>query len=145
MWRTEFQVTGAARKDLVKALEQATGEKAKYMGVPSCAYQVGEYTVTKEGTLEYDDSIAETEETDHVYAVLADAGFKTGLEETPAEPEGPTGVLVSIPLTRHTSGTLRNLINLIYTRAGLLNKALETSFRVDGGLVERLAEEKYDT
>ena len=32
-----YDVTGAARKNLVAAIERLTGEKAKYLGVPSCA------------------------------------------------------------------------------------------------------------
>ena len=45
---------------------------------------------------------------------------------------------VTLPMARHTGLTLRNLINLIYTRAELLNKALGTAFRVDEGLVKAL-------
>ena len=37
--------------------------------------------------------------------------------------------------------TIRNLVNLIYTRAGLLNKALGTAFRVDEGLIEALRDD----
>lgn len=148
MWKTAFEAKGDERKRLVKALEEATGEKAQYQGAPSFAYQVGGYTVTKEGNLEFENELAETEATEHVYAVLAEAGFTTGLEDEPAEeltePEDPTSVLISMPLRQHTGDSLRNLINLLYTRADLLNKALGTSFRVDKELVERLnAEPNY--
>ena len=44
-------------------------------------------------------------------------------------------------MTHHTGATLRNLINLIYTRAGLLNKALGTGFRVDEELIEALKDD----
>ena len=146
MWRTEFQATGEDKKRLVKALEEATGEKAQYQGVPSCAYRVGGYTVTKDGNLEFENELAETEATDHVYAVLAEAGFKTGLdeeeEEETVEPE-TVSLVVSLPLKGHTGPTLRNLISLIYTRAGLLNKALGTSFRVDPFLAEILQTESF--
>ena len=37
--------------------------------------------------------------------------------------------------------SLRNLINLLYTRAGLLNRALGTAFRVDEGLVNALQDD----
>ena len=41
------------RKELVKALEELTLEKAKYLGVPSCAYQIGSLTLSlkKKGLL----------------------------------------------------------------------------------------------
>ena len=45
-----YDVTGAARKNLVAAIERLTGEKAKYLGVPSCAYRIGNYEVSKDGT-----------------------------------------------------------------------------------------------
>ena len=48
---------------------------------------------------------------------------------------------VSLPAAQHTGTTLRNLVNLIYTRASLLNKALGTSFRVDEGLTDALLDD----
>ena len=44
-------------------------------------------------------------------------------------------------MTNHTGSSIRNLINLVYTRADLLNKALGTSFRVDAGLTQALKDE----
>ena len=41
-------------------------------------------------------------------------------------------------MAQHTGTSLRNLINLLYTREGLINKALGTSFRVDEGLTKAL-------
>lgn len=52
--RYEFGVSGENRKALVKAIAEFTGQKAKYMGVPSCAYSIGELTVTKDGALEFE-------------------------------------------------------------------------------------------
>ena len=50
-----FNVTGETRKQMVKAAETELGVKAKYLGVPSCAYQVGIYTIGKDGTLSWED------------------------------------------------------------------------------------------
>lgn len=50
-----FNVTGDARKKMVKAIEQELGVKATYLGVPSCAYKVGIFTVEKDGTLSWGD------------------------------------------------------------------------------------------
>ena len=44
-------------------------------------------------------------------------------------------------MKNHTGATLRNLINLIYTRAGLINNARGTGFRVYEALVEALKDE----
>ena len=47
----------------------------------------------------------------------------------------------SVPIDRHTSISLRNLINLIYSRGPLLGKATGGYFGVDKGLVEKLKED----
>ena len=47
-----FNVTGESRKAMVKAIEQELGIKAKYLGMPSAAYEIGSYKVLKDGTLE---------------------------------------------------------------------------------------------
>lgn len=47
----------------------------------------------------------------------------------------PTEVTVSLPIESHTEKSVINLVNLVYTRAGLINKALGTQFFVDDELV----------
>ena len=39
------------RKEIVKRLEALTGEKAVYTRMPRCAYEIGEFTVERDGTL----------------------------------------------------------------------------------------------
>ena len=46
-----YNATGDRRKELVKAISEITGEPAKYQNAPSFAYQIGEYTIDKAGTL----------------------------------------------------------------------------------------------
>ena len=70
-----YNVTGQDRKRLVKAVETATGAKAKYLGMPSMAYEVDCFTVTKDGTLNFSDR-ADTEEIEAVLEKIADEGFK---------------------------------------------------------------------
>ncbi len=146
MWKTAFEATGDVKKALIRAIEEATGKKAQYQGVPSCAYKIGNYMVTREGNLEYENEFAETEATDHLYEVLAQHGFRTGLdenedEEDAADAPDAISVEVGLPLTGHTGSSLRNLVNLIFTRGTLINKALGTSFRVDPALVQLLQED----
>ena len=40
------------RKELVKEIESIMQRKAKYLGMPSCAYQVGSITIEKDGNIE---------------------------------------------------------------------------------------------
>ena len=139
---TNFNVSGAERKELVKAIENATGEKAQYKGMPTCAYQIGNLLVTKDGTLEGDAGAELLEK-------LAEAGFTGEPQEAPeaatepdTEPETETvDLTVSIPTAKHTGASLRNLVNLLFTRSGLINKALGTEFRVDEELTKALQDD----
>ena len=45
-------ITAQERKTLVTAIVEIIGEKAIYKGMPSAAYVIGEFTVTREGMLE---------------------------------------------------------------------------------------------
>lgn len=47
----KYEMKGAERKKLVQAIEDLTGYKAKYLGMPSAAYEIGAFTVSKEGTV----------------------------------------------------------------------------------------------
>ena len=39
------------RKDLVKKISSITGIASRYTGMPSMAYQIGNFTIEKDGTL----------------------------------------------------------------------------------------------
>ncbi len=151
--RIHYNVTGADRKAMVKVIADTTGARAECKGMPTAAYEIDCFTVTKDGALEFSDR-SDSEEVEAVLEALAEAGFdgigeNVSLEEG-AEPQeseepadndsehDPVELTVSLPLARHTGMSLRNLVNLLYTRAPLLNKALGTAFRVDGRLVEAL-------
>lgn len=146
--RIHYNVTGEARRELVKVISETTGADARYLGVPSCAYGIDYFTVSKDGDLEFDDR-ADSEEVEAVLIALADAGFEGIGESAPVapteapvsdepEPVEPVSLTVSVPMEGHTGATLRNLLNLIYTRAGLLNKALGTAFCVEEGLKDAI-------
>lgn len=159
--KIHYNVTGADRKALVKVIADTAGARAVYKGMPSAAYEIDYYTVTKDGTLEFSDR-SDSEEVEAVLEALAAAGFDgvgetekqtEGTNETPETPtaadtepqeseeQEPVQLTVSLPLARHTGMSLRNLINLLYTRAPLLNKALGTAFRVDERLVNVLRDD----
>ncbi len=165
--RINYNVTGADRKALVKVVAETTGARAEYKGMPSAAYEIDYFTVTKDGALEFSDR-SDSEEVEAVLEALGAAGFE-GVGETAEEPDEtrktpteadtepqdgeepaeepqdgelePVELTVSLPLARHTGMSLRNLVNLLYTRAPLINRALGTAFRVDEGLVKALQED----
>lgn len=126
------------RKEAAKRLSQITGEKSRYTKVPRCAYEVGPYTIEKDGSITVEDGADFTPLTSLVEEGLVEP-FET--PEAEASTDEPISLTVSVPADTHTGISLRNLIYLLYTRAGLLNKALGTRFRVDDALVEALQEE----
>ena len=130
------------RKDAAQRLAEITGEESRYTKMPRCAYEIGPYTIEKDG------SVTVTEGTDlQPLMTLVEEGLIEPFEAQATEPaeeaqaEEPVSLTVEVPMKNHTGATLRNLINLIYTRAGLINKALGTGFRVDEALVETLKDE----
>lgn len=144
--KINYNVTGSDRKQLVSIITRETGVKATYKGMPSMAYCIDGITVEKDGTMVWDEN-TDAATIRKIIDALAAAGFEgTGDTPQPAEAPAPqeaepVELTVSMPLTRHTGASLRNLINLVYTRASLLNKALGTSFRVEQGLTDALQDD----
>ena len=130
------------RKDAAQRLAEITGEESRYTKMPRCAYEIGPYAIEKDG------SVTVAEGTDlQPLMTLVEEGLIEPFEAQATEPaeeaqaEEQVSLTVEVPMKNHTGATLRNLINLIYTRAGLINKALGTGFRVDEALVETLKDE----
>ena len=77
---------------MVKVISGIVGMKAVYMRMPTCAYAISNFTVSKEGTLAWDER-SSGELVEKVLAGLAQAGFTAEPEETAeaqAEPEDST-------------------------------------------------------
>ncbi len=142
-----FNVTGESRKAMVKAIETELQIKAKYLGVPSCAYQIGEYRVERDGTLTYGDMIDADPTQLEVSSRIIDACVKaTGAspeewENIPEEEEkdetepaqgGGMGLTVTIPLEKVNIG---NLTSLMEAKGNLIKRALgieDVRFTTDG-------------
>ena len=89
-----INATGAERKRLVQTIAQWLGCEAKYLGVPSCAYQVDYFTIEKNGSLTFDDS-ADSEVIERLLQHIYDEGFDIDRSRTEDEEE-ITGVCISI-------------------------------------------------
>lgn len=117
-----YNLTGAARKDLVKKISELTGIKAVYKGVPSCAYQVGDYTITKDGSLSWPDlndaDLDFLSERELLIERLSEAGFEA---EWPGYEEDNIDYSISLPLECVSVG---NLTNLLDAKGELIKKAL---------------------
>lgn len=104
-----YNRTGAERKELVAAIAEITGEKSKYLGAPSMAYQIGDYQVSKEGILSGTDS----DEAEQLTTELSSRGFEGECREHE--------VNISVPLEYVDVG---NLIHLLEAKGELIKKAL---------------------
>ena len=69
-----FDLNGKDRKQLVKTISEITGARAEYKFMPTCAYEIDFFTVTKEGTLEFPDR-SDTEIVEQVLEGLAEREF----------------------------------------------------------------------
>ena len=130
-----YNVTGAKRKELVKVISDATGARAEYKFMPTCNYEIGYFTVTKDGTLLFDDR-ADSEEVEQVLEAITAAGFECEAqdgeeqlselsEESETEPQSETvGLTVEIPLDKAAVG---NLTKLLDAKGSLIKKALGVS------------------
>ena len=118
------------RKETAQRLSEITGAEVLYTRAPRFAYEIGAYIIEKDGSI----TIAEGAGLQPL-KTLAEEGL---VEPFETEDENRISLTVEVPMAQHTGTSLRNLINLLYTREGLINKALGTSFRVDEGLTKAL-------
>ena len=82
-----YNVTGAKRKELVKVIADTTGARAEYKFMPTCNYEIDYFTVTKDGTLLFDDR-ADSEEVERVLEAVAAAGFECEPQDGGEQPSG---------------------------------------------------------
>lgn len=90
---------------------------------------------TAEESPEVQESVDEDEPMDTVNDTNAD--------EAPAPTEQLTlqdvdGLTISLPMSGHTAQSIRNFLNLMYSRGPLLNKAMGTNFSVSNSLLDAL-------
>lgn len=146
-----FHVTGSKRKELVAIISEVIGQKQIYKGMPSAAYEVKYITISKDGTVSYDE---QTEEST-IQAILKKAeaaGFTAEAGDTAtAQTESTiteastdaaeanivaaassTGLVISFPADKLN---LENLKKLLDSKATLIKRALE---------VEALPIEEHD-
>ena len=124
----KYNVTGAERKRLVAALSNLMGVKAKYLGMPSMAYEVSDFIIDKNGNLELSYK-ANRMEIERVAGHLASEGFIA--EEEISATEGRQtadseefGLTVSMPRSNFSEGALENLQALVEAKRELIRHAL---------------------
>lgn len=127
-----YNVSGSDRKRLVAAIAEHTGEKAKYLGAPGFAYQVGGYTVSVDGQVTIEDNSTAAA----LIRFLREKGFQAedpladciadDTTEEQSEPREIDGICISMPRSLFTDANLENLKALIAAKGNLIKKALGT-------------------
>jgi len=138
----KYNVTGDKRKALVAVMRDVLQDTTRYLGAPSFAFQVGAYTVDKNGTVICSEGCNATE-VDTLMRELAHDGFigeRVGEAVKPAEPKtvepdqlkketprtvDPERLAVELPKDGMTPTAMENLRRLVASKATILKKALD--------------------
>lgn len=122
------------KQEMLNRIEEHFGERPKYMGAPSFAYQIilGDemYTINRAG--EITDSKGREIELRQLLCISENTTSEA-IEETQQEANiteaapATDRMEVVLPMGDHTVYTLRNLINMIASKQGLIQKAFNLS------------------
>lgn len=162
------------RKALAKAIAAELGTDARYLGLPIYGYQIGGYTVDRDGSIHGDDfgalrdflarngySLADQEEA-HEVQTETNADLEVPAEkqtEEPADQEAPaetqsadseaepiTRMDVSIPAKDVTPAQLKNLIFMLYSRQSIINRMTQSDcLSIPERLITRLQESTFES
>ena len=139
----KYNAIGDRRKALVAVMRDVLQDTTRYLGAPSFAFQVGAYTVDKNGTVNCPDGTDEAQ-IEMLIRELAHDGFigeRVGEAAKPAEPkevemskqeivtptlDGLDRLSVEIPKDGMTPIAMENLRRLVASKAMLLKKSLGT-------------------
>ena len=133
------------RKELVKGLGEHFGVKPKYLGVPSCNYQIetatGTYIIDRVG------KITDTEGKEIEFEALLNGTVAEEAIEPEAEiaTDETAGLKITVSMEGHTGQTLRNLVNMIYSKQMLIKRALEIENDIVTEELKNVVNEVQDT
>ncbi|MEN6417577.1 MAG: virulence protein [Clostridiaceae bacterium] len=139
----KYNVTGDRRKAMVAVMRDVLQDTTRYLGAPSFAFQVGAYTIDKNGTVTCQEGTDEAQ-IEILIRELAHDGFigeRVGEAAKPAEPTtvesdqlkketprtvDPDRLAVELPKDGMTPTAMENLRRLAASKTTLLKKALDT-------------------
>ncbi len=139
----KYNVTGDRRKALVAVMRDTLQDTTRYLGAPSFAFQVGAYTVDKNGTVSCPNETDEAQISMLIRELEHDGftGERVGEPVKPIEQKAaempkqkivtPTiasldRLSVEIPRDDFSPTAMENLRRLVASKATLLKKALDT-------------------
>ena len=139
----KYNVTGDRRKAMVAVIRDVLQDTTRYLGAPSFAFQVGAYTVDKNGTVTCQEGTDEAQIEMLIRELVHDGfiGERVGEATKPAEPKAvepdqlrketprtvdPDRLAIELPKDDMTLTAMENLRRLVASKATLLKKALGT-------------------
>ena len=160
-----FNIEKSQRKALAQKIGELADMDVRYCGVPSCAYEIDFFTLSKDAVLSFSDR-SDTDIVEVVLNGLADAGYDSetitppeGTDEADAEEDAPEesdtesedkpnsgfplNASISFPLADHTVQSLTNLICMIHSRGPLLSKATGGNFSADKSLADEIGKHEF--
>ena len=161
----KFNIEKSQRKALAQKIGEMIGAEVEYLGVPSCAYEIDFFTLSKDAVLSFSDR-SDSEIVEMVLDGLADAGYNSetitppeGTDEADAEEDAPEesdtesedkqnsgfplNASINFPLADHTVQSLTNLICMIHSRGPLLSKATGGNFSADKSLADEIGKHEF--
>ena len=108
----KFNIEKSQRKALAQKIGELTGSEVKYLGVPSCGYQIGGYTLDKDSILHGDDF------SDEFRSALEKAGY-TAKDE-------PEALIISMPKETLDEPTLNRVKRIIENKGTLFKAAFKS-------------------
>ena len=135
-----YTLAGEQRKQMAQVISEIIQEKVVYKRVPTCAYQIGSFTISKDGVLSWtEDTDAETvkgevvglqmmgftAKTELRIAEQIDSTEKAAPDEAPEEEiKDSDKMTVELPLRLVDEATLANLDRIIEGKGSLIQKAI---------------------
>ena len=113
----KFNIEKSQRKALAMKIGELADMDVRYCGVPSCAYEIGFFTLSKDAVLSFADRM-DTEVIERVLTGLEKAGYESE--------EEPVALTISMPRDFFTEQSMNNLLQLIANKETLLKHALNT-------------------
>jgi len=121
--KIDYNVKGQERRELAQAVGEVLKTVPVYKGVPSCAYEIGDCVLDRQGTLLISKSL-DDETISRLLADLEERGFAGKAADTTSQDH--SGLVISIPRDTFTDLALDNLIRLAESKSNLLKNAFGT-------------------
>jgi len=113
----KYMIDKNQRKAMAEKIAEILGENMQYLATPTFAYQIGEFTLTKDCILQFSDK-TDSKTVEMLLEQLTSAGYHVE--------ESPELLTVTTPKKFLDSSALENLKRIVANKENLLKHALET-------------------